>query len=63
MLFFYHPCRYGGKGRNPGRLQALPETKICKDCAEVSGSDLILPRKEVGMDPETYKDLLGAIRS
>lgn len=63
MLFFYHTCMYCGKGINPERLQALPETKICKECAETSGSDLILPRKVVAMDLETYKDLLGAIRS
>ncbi|MFI5358600.1 MAG: TraR/DksA C4-type zinc finger protein [Halanaerobiales bacterium] len=63
MQFFYHTCLYCGKGINPERLQVLPETKICKECAENMGSDLILPRRRVGMDLETYKDLLGAIRS
>lgn len=63
MLFFCHTCLYCGKTINPERLKVLPETRICKDCAEISGSDLVLPRKEIGMDPETYKDLLGAIRS
>lgn len=63
MQFFYHTCLYCGKGINPERLQVLPETKICKECAENMGSDLILPRRRVSMDLETYKDLLGAIRS
>lgn len=63
MVFYCQTCLYCGKTINPDRLEVLPQTKICKNCAEVSGSDLILPRKEIGMDLETYKDLLGATRS
>ena len=63
MIYFRHTCINCGKPINPERLEVLPETKICKHCAEISGSDLIIPRMEIGMDPETYRDLLGAIRS
>lgn len=45
------------------RLEALPETKRCVECAREKGSDIIARRSEIGMDIETYKDLLGAVRS
>lgn len=63
MKFYYHTCISCGKLIIPERLEVLPETRLCKDCAEEKGSDLVIPRTEIGMDPETYRDLLGAIRS
>ena len=45
------------------RLKALPETKRCVECAREKGSDIVARRSEIGMDIDTYKDLLGAIRS
>ncbi|MEJ6952033.1 TraR/DksA C4-type zinc finger protein [Natronospora cellulosivora (SeqCode)] len=63
MIFFFHTCINCGKPINPERLQVLPETKICIRCAEICGSDLVITRAEVGMDKETYRDLIGAIRS
>ncbi len=63
MIFFFHTCLKCGQQINPERLQVLPETRICKECAEKLGTDMIFHRTEVGMDPDTYKDLLGAIRS
>ncbi|MGE5559008.1 MAG: TraR/DksA C4-type zinc finger protein [Bacillota bacterium] len=45
------------------RLKVLPETKRCVECARNKGSDLATKRTEVGMDIDTYKDLLGATRS
>jgi hypothetical protein len=45
------------------RLVALPETKRCVECARKNGSDFFAKRTEIGMDIDTYKDLLGAIRS
>lgn len=45
------------------RVKALPETKRCVECARKNGSDFFAKRTEIGMDIDTYKDLLGAIRS
>jgi Prokaryotic dksA/traR C4-type zinc finger len=45
------------------RVEALPETKRCVECSRKKGSDFFAKRTEVGMDIETYKDLLGAVRS
>ncbi|HHW10669.1 MAG TPA: hypothetical protein GXX29_11920 [Firmicutes bacterium] len=45
------------------RLEVLPETKRCVDCARRKGSDVVVKRVSTGMDIETYKDLLGATRS
>lgn len=56
-------CELCGKPIPVERLQALPETKRCVVCAKKNGSDLTVRRVEVGMDIETYKDLLGATRS
>lgn len=51
-------------GRIPKeRLQALPETRRCVECARKNGSDVKGRRIDVGMDADTYKDLLGATRS
>ncbi|MFW6022764.1 MAG: TraR/DksA C4-type zinc finger protein [Halanaerobiaceae bacterium] len=63
MIYFCHTCIKCGKNINPERLEVLSNTRICKACAEVIGTDFIFERTEVGMDIETYKDLLGAIRS
>lgn len=56
-------CEMCGKEIPAERLEALPETKRCVDCAQKNGSDVQGKRAEVGMDPETYRDLLGATRS
>lgn len=56
-------CELCGKPIPRERLKALPETKRCVDCARREGSDVVARRIAIGMDPDTYKDLLGAIRS
>ena len=56
-------CDLCGRVIPPERLQALPETKRCVECARKKGSDISGKRAEVGMDLDTYKDLLGAMRS
>lgn len=56
-------CEMCGKAIPEERLKALPQTKRCVECARKNGSDIIARRSEIGMDIETYKDLLGAIRS
>ncbi|AZO95032.1 hypothetical protein GM661_08340 [Iocasia frigidifontis] len=63
MIMFFHTCIKCGRLINPERLEVLPETRICKDCAEKLGSDMIIKDTKIGMDLDTYKDLLGAIRS
>jgi len=45
------------------RLQALPETRRCFECARTKGSDVHARKVDLSMDPETYKDLLGAMRN
>lgn len=45
------------------RLRALPETRRCVECARTNGSGLAPRRVEIGMDVETYKDLLRATRT
>ena len=56
-------CEICGKVIPKARLEILPTTKRCVDCAKKNGTDVQAKRTEVGMDIETYKDLLGAIRS
>ncbi len=56
-------CTICGKEIPAERLEALPETKRCVECARKNGIDCYAKRTEIGMDIETYKDLLGAIRS
>ncbi len=56
-------CEICGQAIPPERLEALPETRRCVECARKNGSDLKIRRVAVGMDLETYKDLLGATRS
>jgi len=56
-------CEICGKVIPKARLEILPTTKRCVECAQKNGTDVQAKRTEVGMDIETYKDLLGAIRS
>ncbi|MBO2520552.1 MAG: TraR/DksA C4-type zinc finger protein [Clostridia bacterium] len=56
-------CELCGRRIPKERLQALPETKRCVDCSRKNGPDIRGRRIAVGMDVDTYKDLLGAIRS
>lgn len=56
-------CEICGQVIPMERLQALPQTKRCVECARKIGSDVSARRVEIGMDVDTYKDLLGAIRS
>ncbi|NLM26405.1 MAG: hypothetical protein GX208_09885 [Firmicutes bacterium] len=56
-------CTICGKVIPEERLKALPQTKRCIDCAREKGSDVVARKVDIGMDAETYKDLLGATRS
>lgn len=63
MVFVFHSCIHCGKSISWERLSVLPETHCCVKCAEQFGSDISLTLPDVGMDLDTYKDLLGAVRS
>lgn len=56
-------CEICDEPISPGRIKALPETKRCVKCAQTNGSDVTVRRVGIGMDIDTYKDLLGATRS
>jgi hypothetical protein len=56
-------CEICGKDIPPERLEALPETRRCVECAKTVGSDVVARRVFTCMDIETYKDLLSATRS
>ncbi len=56
-------CELCGETIPKARLEALPETRRCVNCSLKNGSDMVTRRLQVGMDVDTYKDLLGAIRS
>ncbi len=56
-------CTICGKPIPRERLNALPQTKRCVDCAREKGSDIVGRKADIGMDADTYKDLLGATRS
>ncbi len=56
-------CELCGKPIVKARLQALPETNRCVDCARLEGSDMKVVRREIGMDRDTYQDLLNATRN
>lgn len=56
-------CEICGETIPKARLEVLPETRRCVSCAMKNGSDMVIRRLQVGMDADTYKDLLGAIRS
>ena len=51
------PCELCGKPIPRERLDALPETR------RENGSDLDTKRVDIGMDLDTYRDLLRAVRS
>ncbi len=63
MVFAFRTCRLCGKSIRWERLEVLPETRCCVKCAEEYGTDIDLSSPEIGMDLDTYKDLLGAVRS
>ena len=56
-------CEFCGEQIPRERLEALPNTRRCVKCAQKNGSDIRVKQVGTGMDIETYKDLLGAIRS
>ena len=63
MIYVFRTCSICGKAINWERLSVLPETRCCVQCAETYGTDIDLRPPDIGMDLDTYKDLLGAIRS
>lgn len=56
-------CEICGRPIPKERLEALPQTRRCVECARERGSDVHGRRSDVGMDRDTYRDLLGAMRS
>ena len=56
-------CEICGKPISKDRLKALPDTRRCIECARRTGTDVVATRSDLGMDPDTYKDLLSATRS
>lgn len=56
-------CELCGRPIPQERLEILPQTRRCVECARAKGSDVRGIRSEVGMDPDTYQDLLRAIRN
>ena len=56
-------CEFCGAVIPKERLAILPQTKRCVSCAEKNGSDIVTKKADIGMDSDTYKDLLGATRS
>lgn len=63
MVFAFHTCSMCGKPINWERLEVFPETRRCVHCSEQFGTDIDLNPTQIGMDLDTYKDLLGAVRS
>lgn len=56
-------CEICGGIIPPERVEALPDTKRCIECSRLKGNDFFAKRTEIGMDLDTYRDLLGATRS
>lgn len=56
-------CEICGKEIPKARIEALPTTKRCIECSQKDGTDVFADRVDIGMDIDTYKDLLGAVRS
>lgn len=56
-------CIVCGKSIPKGRLEALPDTNRCVECAKRLGSDVSKRKTILSMDADTYRDLLGATRS
>ncbi|AZR73122.1 hypothetical protein BBF96_06825 [Anoxybacter fermentans] len=63
MVFVFRTCIHCGRAINWERLEVLPETHCCVHCAEEYGTDINISPTKIGMDLDTYKDLLGAVRS
>lgn len=63
MVFAFHTCTFCGQPIKWERLQVFPETRRCVLCSEKYGTDIDMVQTTIGMDPDTYKDLLGAVRS
>ncbi len=63
MIYYLRTCVFCGKAIPLRRLEALPETRRCYDCSQKMGSDMENRPVKIGMDMETYRDLLGAVRS
>lgn len=63
MIFVCHTCSICGQSISWDRLKVFPETRRCVQCSEEYGSDIDLIQTNIGMDIDTYKDLLGAVRS
>lgn len=63
MIYAFQTCSVCGKSINWERLRVLPETRRCVQCSEEYGTDAKVDSLQIGMDPDTYKDLLGAVRS
>ncbi|MGI6036700.1 MAG: TraR/DksA C4-type zinc finger protein [Limnochordia bacterium] len=56
-------CEFCGRTIPKERLEALPNTRRCVECARKNGTDFTMKRTAIGMDRDTYRDILGAIRS
>ena len=63
MIYILKTCIFCGKAIPTHRLEALPGTRRCYKCALDEGPDVENIPFQVGMDPETFRDLLRAIRS
>ncbi|KXS41872.1 MULTISPECIES: TraR/DksA family transcriptional regulator [unclassified Candidatus Frackibacter] len=63
MVAYFKTCQVCGRAINKGRLEILPQTRLCIDCAKILGSDIKGSKARIGMDLDTYCDLLGAVRS
>lgn len=63
MEFHLQTCEFCGQTISLHRKEAIPETRRCYGCSAIKGTDMHYEPGELGMDKETYGDLLGAIRS
>lgn len=63
MVSYFKTCKICGRAINKGRLEVLPQTRLCIVCAKSFGSDIKNNEAVIGMDLDTYCDLLGAVRS
>ncbi len=56
-------CVLCGRVISSQRLEVLPETRRCIECARKEGSDLKAREVTIGLDMDTFKDLLRSARS
>jgi hypothetical protein len=63
MVSYFKTCEFCGRAINKGRLEVLPQTGRCIICARNFGSDIKDSETIIGMDLDTYCDLLSAVRS